>query len=270
MTFVAEHKSKAFGEKLVLLYSPFWIGMMIIVVIRKWYESFTPNDYLLFSIGLALPCLALPLIMADSGEKRIPLLQRYVVKANVYILVVGYLGNYFYTHYFYKVLGVKYTGPVAPGAGVDLNGVPLCMYFMTHVYFMSYHVLLSPLMRAVRSSFTEGSIIQAAALTVFVLAAAFTIAFAETWTISGFPYYTYPSFYGMLTKGSVFYGTFFVVTFPLFFRLDENTKDLWSMRRVVGEALAAMMLVIMAADLWRLVFLRYDGLHTNSVVIPND
>lgn len=128
MTFVAEHKSKAFGEKLVLLYSPFWIGMMIIVVIRKWYETFSPNDYLLFSIGLALPCLALPLIMADSEEKRIPLFQRYAVKANVYILIVGYLGNYFYTHYFYKVLGVKYTGPVAPGVGIDLNGVPLCMY----------------------------------------------------------------------------------------------------------------------------------------------
>lgn len=270
MGFEAEHKSKAFGEKAILLYSPFWIGLMIIVVIGRWYEAFTSNDYLLFGVGLALPCLALPLIIADPGEKRIPILQRYVVKANIYILIISYLGNYFYTHYFFKVLGVKYTGPLAPGAGVDLNGVPLSMYFMTHVYFMSYHVLLSPLMRAVRTSFSDGAISQVVALTVFVLVAAFVIAFAETWTISSFPYYTYPSFYGMLTKGSMFYGTFFVVTFPMFSRLDEDTKDPWTLKRVVVEALAAMMLVIVAADLWRLVFVRYDGLKTISVAIPSE
>ena len=30
-------------------------------------------------------------------------------QANVWIAVFGYVGNYFWTHYFFKVLGASYT-----------------------------------------------------------------------------------------------------------------------------------------------------------------
>ena len=36
-----------------------------------------------------------------------------------------------YTHYFYRVLKADYTFPAH-----RLNDVPLCLYFMTHAYFM--------------------------------------------------------------------------------------------------------------------------------------
>jgi len=36
-----------------------------------------------------------------------------------------------YTHYFYRVLKADYTFPAH-----RLNDVPICLYFMTHAYFM--------------------------------------------------------------------------------------------------------------------------------------
>lgn len=45
-------------------------------------------------------------------DKGIPLTQRYYFKANVWIFIFSYVGNYFWTHYFYKVLHAYYTFPV--------------------------------------------------------------------------------------------------------------------------------------------------------------
>ena len=251
--WAAASSSKAYGEKFMLLYSPVWIGFLAIVVIRKWYEEFRPFDYVLLGLGVSLPCVIAPFIFAGRLEKSTPPLQRYIIKANIFIGIVGYIGNHFNTHYFYNVLGVRYTGPLAPGRGWEINRVPVSMYLMTHVYFMTYHVLFTPLLRAVKTSFRY-STSQYIAMGVFVIVAGFLTAFLETLTISGFPYYTYPDFHEMLTKGSVFYGTFFVVTFPWFARLDENPLKLWSVGRVVKEALAAMMAVLLCDDAWRQIF----------------
>lgn len=40
-----------------------------------------------------------------------PLLSRYSVKANIWIAIFGFIGNYWYTHYFYSVLRADYTMP---------------------------------------------------------------------------------------------------------------------------------------------------------------
>lgn len=239
----------------MLCYTPIWIGIMAIIVLGEWYERFSPNDYLLTGLCLSLPCVLVPLVLArnDPAEKCIPLFSRYIMKANVFIGILGYLGNHFYTHYFYKVLGMRYTGPLAEGKGLDINRVPLSMYAMTHVYFMSYHILVAPVLRATDTLFAHRNL-KLISMVLVVCVVAFLTAFAETLTISRFPYYTYPDFYQMLTKGSVFYGTFFVVTFPWFYRLDEDPTRLWPLSRVVVEALAAMMIVLLCADVWRLCF----------------
>lgn len=253
--WTAANSSKAYGEKFMLLYSPVWIGFVAIVVILKWYEKFRPLDYVLLGLGLSLPCVVAPFIFAGRQEKSTPPLQRYIMKANIFVGIVSYIGNHFNTHYFYNVLGVRYTGPLAPGRGWDINRVPVSMYLMTHVYFMTYHILFTLLLRAVRVSFRSyPTSLRYIAVGLFVVTAAFLTALMETWTISGFPYYTYPDFHEMLTRGSLFYGTFFVVTFPWFARLDENPLKLWSVGKVVKEALAAMMTVLLCDDAWRLIF----------------
>lgn len=242
----------------MLLYSPVWIGFLAVVVIRKWYEDFRPFDYILVGLGVSLPCVIAPFILAGNREKSTPPLKRFIIKANIFIGIVSYLGNHFNTHYFYNVLGVRYTGPLSPGRGWEINRVPVSMYLMTHVYFMTYHVLGTPLLRAVRTSFKSASPLQYTAVGVAVVVMAFVTAFAETWTISSFPYYTYPDYYEMLTRGSIFYGTFFVVTFPWFARLDEDMLKPWSIRKVVVEAFAAMMVVLLCDDIWRLIFEHFN------------
>ena len=49
-------------------------------------------------IGLAAvrPCAA---------DASVPLIKRHWVRANVWVAIFSYVGNYFWTHYFYRVLG---------------------------------------------------------------------------------------------------------------------------------------------------------------------
>ena len=65
------------------------------------------------SLGLiaALPCVLLPPLLQPAAERDKPLAQRYWVKANVWIAVFSFIGNYFWTHYFYRLLGASYTFP---------------------------------------------------------------------------------------------------------------------------------------------------------------
>ena len=241
----------------MLYYTPIWILVISIIVIFKWYERFTPNDFIVTGACLSLPCIIGPLVFASREERAIPIFQRYIVKANIFIGILSYLGNHFYTHYFYNVLGARYTGPLGRGRGLEINEVPVSMFLMTHPYFMTYHILVTPLIRATKSSFWDPQL-RYVAMGVLIVVIAYLTAFLETLTISSFPYYTYPDFSQMLTKGSVFYGTFFVVTFPWFYRLDEKLVNMWPVSRVIVEALAAMMVVLICADFWRLG-LRYFG-----------
>lgn len=254
----AANKSKAYGETFILYYSAIWIAFLGAIVMFGWYEKFSPNDYLLVGIGIAFPCLIGPLLLAGDDEKRLPVLERYIVKANIFIFILGYIGNHFYTHYFYDVLGMRYTGPLGPGEGIEINAVPVSMFLFTHPYFMTYHILATPVLRATRS-YLQQFRLRYLFFAVFVACFAFVTAFMETLTISGFPYYTYPDLATMLTKGSAFYAIFFAVTYPWFYRLDEDPRSPWSTSRVITESLAAMMVVLLCADFLKLFVMWSNG-----------
>ena len=212
---------------------------------------FSANDYLAFAISLFIPCWMLPLFLATEEEKKTPYLQRYSVKANLWILIVSYLGSHFFTHYFYTVLGMKYSGPLAEG--IHVNGVPLSMYFMAHVYFLSYHILLSSLQRILRGVLAGCHVVVVfVTMGLFFTTFAIFTAFAETWAISSFPYYTYPNFLLMLTYGSGFYGIFFVVSFPMFCRIDPHPRRQTPLFQVIIEAFGSVMVIMLLADIWRL------------------
>ena len=57
----------------------------------------------------------------------------------------------------------------------------------------------------------------------------------------------------MYRVGSLFYGIYFLVSFPVFFRMDEGTTT-WSLGQAAGSSLAACMLVTLLLDFWRLAF----------------
>jgi cycloeucalenol cycloisomerase len=87
-------------------------------------------------------------------------------QANTWIAIFSFIGNYWYTHYFYVVLGAKYTFPSwdVNGTGITigrismalyLSGVPIALFFATHFYFSFYHTLSN----MVRSSLLERFVI---------------------------------------------------------------------------------------------------------------
>ena len=125
---------------------------------------------------------------------------------------------------------------------------------MTHAYFCLYHALSNMLIRRVRNAAKgHGALAQAAAEATAVFLLAYATAYGETLTISHFPYYSFKDKAAMYKTGSLFYAIYFFVSFPMFFRMEEEPRGKsFSLWRVVVDALAAGMLVTCLLDFWRL------------------
>ena len=115
---------------------------------------------------------------------------------------------------------------------------------------MTYHTLGVIVLRRVRTSeiFSSGG---RWLWPLAVLAAAYGFAWAETFAMTGgaiAEQFTYRDLPRMLRWGSLFYASYFVISFPMIYRLDENPADDWPLRRVAIEALAAGMLLLFLLD----------------------
>ncbi|KAI8543952.1 hypothetical protein RHMOL_Rhmol08G0257400 [Rhododendron molle] len=233
--WLAPNPSKRWGELFFLLYSPVWLTLCLgIVVPFKLYESFTELEYLLLALVSAVPSFVIPMLV--------------VGKASLWIIIFSYVGNYFWTHYFFTVLGASYTFP-----SWRMNNVPHTTFLMTHVCFLFYHVTSNITLRRLQhfaADFPERVqwIIRAA----WILALSYFIAYLETLAISNFPYYEFVDRASMYTVGSLFYAIYFFVSFPMFLRIDEKPGDPWDLPRVAVDALGAAMLVTIILDLWRI------------------
>jgi len=256
MVVKAPQGSKAWAENFFLLYAGVWISIFGSVVITKAYEDWGDLGYMTLGLVLALPYVLIPLFFPGPVDRNLALTERYWVKANIWVAIFSYVGNYFYTHYFYKVLGAAYSFPVA----IQLNEVPFFLYLITHAYFMGYFSFSNMLIRFLRTrrfylrSSRTGRIVSNSIL-IFLMSV-FT-AFMETFTIQSVPYYTHESKEFMYTVGSVFYGWYFYVAFPMFFEVDEKPGRAWTIWQTAVNSLAACMIVLIFLDLTRLVFMAW-------------
>jgi cycloeucalenol cycloisomerase len=215
-----DEPSKYAYEHFVALYTPVWMLAFGIVVVFQLYEQFTAFTYLGFTSALAVPLLLQPLVypsaLTNSPDANRPLWQRYSFKANVWIAVYSFIGNYWYTHYFYSVLQAKYTMP-----SHRLNNVPLAMYCATHFYFSSYHLFSNLLLRQIETRYRPTALRSVLFVSTIVVFSYLT-AFLETLTISSYPYYTFQDRNMAYTVGSAFYGIYFLVSFPAFYCFDRT------------------------------------------------
>ncbi|WRX18167.1 hypothetical protein QQP08_010654 [Theobroma cacao] len=233
--WLAPNPSKRWGELFFLCYTPFWLTLCLgIVVPYKLYESFTELEYLLLGLVSAVPSFLIPML--------------FVGKASLWIMIFSYVGNYFWTHYFFTVLGASYTFP-----SWKMNDVPHTTFLLTHVCFLFYHVASNMTLRRLRHSITGlPKKIQLATEAAWILALSYFIAYLETLAISNFPYYDFVDRASMYKVGSLFYAIYFFVSFPMFLRIDEKPGDLWDLPRVAVDSLGAAMLVTIILDLWRI------------------
>ncbi|KAI3970290.1 hypothetical protein MKX01_023937 [Papaver californicum] len=202
--------SKRWGETFFLFYTPFWLTLVLgIVVPFKLYEickdmelSFCHYaDTCFRSSALAIPSVLIPLIFVGKADGGMRLKDRYWLKATLWILIFSHVGNYFLTHYYFTVLGASYTFPAW-----KMNNVPHSTFLMAHVCFLFYH----------------------------------------------FPYYGFADRDEAYKVGTLFNAMHFLVSFPMFMRIDEKPGDPWNLYKVVIDSLGASMLVTIILDLWRI------------------
>jgi cycloeucalenol cycloisomerase len=187
------------------------------------------------------------LFFPGKYDRNLPITKRYWFKANIWIGILNFVGNYFWTHYFYNLLGAAYTMET-----YRINDVPYLMFFCTQAYFTMYHALTNYIQRCFYHHWPKPSWGRFIALCILIFALSWVTAFMETWTIQHFPYYTHKNKSMMYTVGSVVYGIYFIVSFPMFFRLDENAGEDWPISKVIIDALGSCMLVTILLDFWRL------------------
>lgn len=223
--------SKYAYEMFALVYTPIWIFFFAIVVIFQLYEHFDAFTYNTFLGVLALPLILQPLIFPSAGfnspDQHRPFWERYSTKANIWIAVYSFIGNYWYTHYFYSVLKAEYTMPAT-----RLNNVPICMFFATHFYFTTYHAISNALLRKVVTTH-EAGLPRVALFCSVVLVFSYFTAFMETLSISSFPYYSFENRDMAYTVGSAFYGIYFFVSFPGFYSFDDEIDSTANEKRHV-------------------------------------
>jgi cycloeucalenol cycloisomerase len=130
--------------------------------------------------------------------------------------------------------------------------VPIPLYFATFFYFTTYHALSNALLRRITSTYRR-DIWRGLYLASVVLVLSYFTAFAETLTISSFPYYSFENRSMAYTVGSAFYGIYFLVSFPAFFRLDEFEEGTLNLYQTVFDACGAGMLILCLLDAVRLL-----------------
>lgn len=238
---------KARAEQFFLLWAAVWISILFYIVYSQWFETFTPYHYLALGLLLFIFPTVFPIVCPTLFlAAHLPIARRYTTKANLYIGILSWIANYFWTHYFYVVLHATYTFTAH-----RLNDVPFALYLITHSYFHFYHVLSSMMMRFTWRRVPSKGVTRYLSVGAVVLLASYSVAFLETFTIQHFPHYDIPDRHAMYLYGSMFYGIYFIVTFPMFARLDEDANS-WTLSQTVIDTLAACMIVTQLLDVWRI------------------
>jgi cycloeucalenol cycloisomerase len=249
--WLSEHPGKAAIERFTLIYSPIWIAWVGLVMLTGMYRSWSDLGYMLFGLGAAAPLVVVPYLRFRSraGER---FWQTSWFRLNLWVAIFVFFGSYVGTHYFFDVVGMRYGFPTQWNLGAELVGdsdgqVPLFLYPLTQAYFMTYHVVMTVLLRYVGTRFELGRAGKAALIGVL----AYAVAFAETFFMAVpalADVFEYADRGRMLAWGSVFYGTYFIVSLPVFARIDEDRP--WTLAEVVGSALAVSMAVFFLLDFW--------------------
>ena len=101
---------KAWAERCFLLYAPIWMAVMGLVMAFGIDRRLGDPGFILLGLLVALPYALIPALRSPENATT-PWHRTYWFKANVYIFIFGFFGNYFGTEYFFDVLGMVYHYP---------------------------------------------------------------------------------------------------------------------------------------------------------------
>ena len=155
--------------------------MFGIIISSGMYYGFDCWSYIYVCFPMAFVYVLLPWAFG-LGAKDNQL--DYYLKANIWLGILSYVGSFYWTHYFYTLLGARYTFDSPPAH--RLNDVPIPMYFGAHAYFCFYHMLTNLLIRRVRNSQLFQRSDENHSFVERHLSAHHTLRLLETKTIEGF------------------------------------------------------------------------------------
>ena len=252
--WLSANPDKAFGEKFFLAYTPFWMAAFGYYQRSRIGDGMGDVGNFLVVLAIFAPGWLVPLLIRSRADG-LRWWETYAFKFNVWIFIFAWVGTYFLTEYFFDVMGMVYHFPhlswnfdsALLGSGKQV--VPVIMYLSAHYFFLTYHTTAVIVLRRVRTSRLGGHPL-AAALTVAV------VGWFWAWTeirLTTDPsladQFRYEDMAWALRWGAVFYACYFVVSFPMVYRLDEDPEQRWSVGRTAIDALAASMLVFTLLDL---------------------
>jgi len=239
---LSSNPSKRWAELFLLAYSPFWIVLITVCELTRVFAHWGDVGHLVFGLALALPIWLIPLAWPGDADRGLPVLSRHIVRFNFFIFVWTFLQMWFGSDLFFDVLGMEYHFPVTWTA----HRSPVFLYFVTIAYFSTYYTILQIVWRAFRTRFPDAP---ALVRLVVLVALGYAIAFTETAGMATpmmHDYFRYRDKVFTLVYGSLCYGTIFVVTVPLVYRLDEDAQPdgTRTLRSLFWDACAANTVVL--------------------------
>jgi cycloeucalenol cycloisomerase len=195
-----------------------------------------------FGLALALPVWLIPLGWPPAADRELPFAERHSTRFNVFVATFTFLQVWFGSDLFFDFLGMEYHFGVTWTA----HRTPLFLYFVTIAYFSTYYTGMQLLWRAFRTRFPDApGVVRLVVLCVL----GYSVAFAET---SGMAtqymreYFLYRDKHFTLIYGSLCYGTIFVISLPLVYRLDEEAQPdgKRTLRSLFWDACAANTVVL--------------------------
>ncbi len=251
--WLSANPDKAWGERFFLLYSPIWMVAFGLYQRTRVGDRLGDLGNLLVTLAIFLPVWVVPALVHPPSARR--WYESYWFKFNLWIFVYAAIGTYFLTEYFFDVLGMVYHYPHLHWTfdsallGSGKQAVPVIMYLHAHYFFVTYHTTAVVVMRRVRTSRLNvhpvvGALVVAATAWFW---ARMEIALTTSPGIAD--EFRYEDLGWALRWGALVYACYFVVSFPIVYRLDERRDDVWTIPRTVTEALAAGMLTFILLDL---------------------
>lgn len=256
----SSNPEKARAERFFAAYSLVWPVLFGGWAASGWHLKAGDAGNMLVTLLIGAPNVLYPLWsgMTPPGRSHV---ESYWFKFLLWLGIFSFVASYFWTEYFFDVLGMKYHFPhlewnldsVLVGSG--RQRVPLMMYVHGWYFFVTYHTyaiicirlarthpLLRPYKRLGPAIATFGS--------AFFFAAG-EIYFTTLEAIKD--QFAYRDMDWALTWGALGYSCYFLASFPLLQGMDEEKR--WTLAKTMENSLAAGMLGFILLDLtcWFLV-----------------
>lgn len=250
----SRNPEKAWGEKFFLCYIPYFFLVNGLKPAFGWMNVGN-LWHVLQNLALLLPLVLVPMLLGNHRKFGVGLFQTYTFRLTVWMFTYNFVATYFLTEYFFDVLGMVYDFPKvtlyldSALLGSGEYRVPVGMYLNAPAFFAVYHTIAILMMRRVLTM--NLGALKPLFTVLTVLAVAYLMAYLETKLVANdanAPYFMYKDLPSMLQYGSMFYACYFIPSFPIVFRLQEQSGEGWPLSRVIFEALAAGMLAFILVD----------------------